>query len=86
MLDPFHSACTLVLTYQVFDPLLTRAMGSSIPSLWNGALAHRIGLPLTPSQGTGALSTSTLLARARALYLSYGDLLRMPEQDAWSYP
>ena len=52
-----------------------------------GALAHRIGLPLTPSsQGTGVPSTEVLLARARALHLSFGELLRMPEQDEWSYP
>ena len=79
-----HLVATL---FSVLDPLLTRARGSGKPSLWNGALAHRIGLPLTPSsQGTGVPSTEVLLARARALHLSFGELLRMPEQDEWSYP
>jgi len=71
-------AATLMST---FDPLLTALMGEATPSLWDGAIAHRLGLD--PAM---ELSTAQMLGLARARNVSFADLLRMPERDAWVYP
>jgi hypothetical protein len=64
----------------MIDPLLRDVMGST-PSLWNGAMAQRMGLTPSPNH-----TTAGLLAHARTLKLNFSDLLATPEQDGWVYP
>jgi hypothetical protein len=78
---PFPLDVHLVTTlFAMVDPLLRDLMGTT-PSLWNGAIAQRLGLVPSPNH-----TTAGLLAHARALSLNFSDLLSMPEQDSWSYP
>ena len=47
--------------FAVMDPIYRRASNNTTPSLWDGAIAQRLGLTPSPNQ-----STAALLATARA--------------------
>ena len=72
-----HLVATL---FAMLDPLLRGAMGTT-PSLWNGAMAQRMGITPSPNH-----TTAGLLAHARLHRLNFSDLLSIPEQDSWTYP
>jgi len=72
----------LASVFSVLDPLLNPPGPQTMPSLWNGALSHRLGL--TPAAAANQ-TTAQLMALARAQKKSFGDLLAMPEQDKWEY-
>lgn len=66
----------------IFDPIARKVSGDT-PSLWNGAISHRLGVPLRWGDNT---STAALLDAARRRNITFGDILRMPEEDSWRYP
>lgn len=86
------SNALLAAVFSVLDPLLfgkSEAGGADgpaakpkVPSLWDGAIGQRLGVP--PSQIANT-STAALLALARSRNISFGDLMQMPEQDDWEY-
>ena len=74
-----HLVGTLV---SLFDPIARKVSGDT-PSLWDGAIAQRLGVPLRWGDNT---STAALLDGARRRNITFGDILRMPEKDSWLYP
>mmetsp|Transcript_7462 Transcript_7462/g.22084 ORF Transcript_7462/g.22084 Transcript_7462/m.22084 type:complete len:553 (-) Transcript_7462:18-1676(-) len=65
--------------FSVVDPLI--AHFADMPSLWNGAISHRLGLDPANTK-----TTAELLAVAQGRNLSMADLIAIPEQDSWTYP
>lgn len=73
-----HLVTTL---FSMVDPLL-QTLTPTTPSLWNGAIAQRLGLEPSRNHTTAGLLN---IAR-RTKNLTFGDLLAMPERDHWQYP
>lgn len=77
-----HLVATL---FAILDPLLTKALGTT-PSLWNNAMAQRLGASDGSGDVTFGMTTQDLFAVAEARNLSMTDLVEMPESDAYVYP
>ena len=73
-----HLVTTL---FSLVDPLL-KTIAPTTPSLWNGAIAQRLGLEPSENYTTAGLLN---IARQRENQ-TFGDLLAMPEKDSWIYP
>jgi len=78
-----HAVTTI---FSILDPILSPLLGKT-PSLWNNALAQRLGLgPGVGGTVSFGMSTRELLGIATARNLSMTDLIRVAERDDWVYP
>jgi len=78
-----HLIATL---FAILDPLLTPLLGTT-PSLWNNAIAQRLGLgPGVGGNVSFGMNTRDLYGIMQARNLTLTDIFRMAERDEWIYP